>query len=61
MVAAGTRCDVTAVVREDWVRGERVRYDNAGRPISSVVVTRDEGTDVVVYAAAARGTGVANP
>lgn len=50
MVAAGTRCKVEAREREDYVGGEDVRYDGNGRPIMSVMTTRDDGQDLVVYA-----------
>ena len=50
MVPAGTSCKVEAVEREDYVGTEQVQYDNRGRPIASVVTTRDDGTDVAVYA-----------
>lgn len=50
MVSAGTRCKVEAIVREDYVGSEDVRYDGEGRPIMSVVTTRDNGTDVAVFA-----------
>lgn len=58
MVLAGTRCEITAVERQDWIRGELVQYDGAGRPIMSVITTRDDGQDVVVYAPTARGQGM---
>lgn len=50
LVPAGTRCKVEAVVREDYVNGDDVWYDGEGRPIMSVVTTRDEGNDVAVLA-----------
>lgn len=56
MVLDGVRCGVRAVVREDYVADEDVRYDGDGRPVMSVVVDRDEGQDCVVYAPAARVT-----
>lgn len=54
MVLDGVRCEVRAVVRDDYVGGEDVRFDGNGRPVMSVVVERDEGQDCVVYAPAAR-------
>jgi hypothetical protein len=59
MVAAGTRCKVEAVEREDYVRGEMVQTDGEGRPVMSVVTTRDEGQDTAVLAPAAQA-GVRN-
>lgn len=50
MVKAGTRCKVEARDREDYVRGEVVTKDANGRPVMSVVTTRDDGQDTVVYA-----------
>lgn len=50
MVLDGVRCTVRAVVREDYVGGEDVRYDGDGRPVMSVVTTREDGEDRVVYA-----------
>lgn len=50
MVAAGTRCKVEAREREDYVGREMVRTDGEGRPVMSVVTTRDDGTDCAVYA-----------
>lgn len=50
MVPAGTRCKVEAVEREDYVGGEDVRLDGDGRPVMSVVTTRDDGQDCAVYA-----------
>jgi hypothetical protein len=50
MVPAGQRCKVEAVEREDYVNGEQVRLDGNGRPIMAVVITRDDGNDVAVYA-----------
>jgi hypothetical protein len=50
MVLDGVRCEVRAVLREDYVGGEDVRYDGEGRPVMAVTVTRDDGRDCVVYA-----------
>lgn len=49
-VAAGTRCKVEAAVRDDYVNGERgLRYDENGRPVMSVITTRDDGLDCAVF------------
>lgn len=53
MVLDGVRCEVRAMLREDYVGGEDVRYDGDGRPVMAVSVTRDDGRDRVVYAPAA--------
>lgn len=54
LVPAGTRCKVEANVWEDYIRHEgAVRKDNDGTPVSSVTVTRENGTDIAVFPAAA--------
>lgn len=58
MVPAGTRCKVEAVERGDWVGKEQVQTDGEGRPVMSVVTTRDDGMDCAVLAPAASGKGV---
>lgn len=50
MVIAGTSAKVEARVREDYVGSERVTLDDTGRPVMSVVTTRDDGQDVAVFA-----------
>lgn len=55
-VAAGTRCKIEAVEREDYINGEHVQTDGEGRPVMSVITTRDNGQDCTVYAPAATGT-----
>jgi hypothetical protein len=50
MVPAGTRCKVEAHERDDYIGKEDVQYDGAGRPVMNVEVTRDDGTDLAVYA-----------
>lgn len=54
MVPAGTKAKVVAHEREDYVGGERVQTDEAGRPVMSIVTTRDNGQDVAVLAPLAR-------
>lgn len=54
MVLDGTDCRVRAVVREDYVGREDVRYDGDGRPVMSVLTEYGDGrTDCVVFAPAA--------
>lgn len=53
MVPAGTRCKVEAHEREDWIGGELVQTDGEGRPVMSLVTTRDDGQDCTVFAPAA--------
>lgn len=50
LVTAGTVCKVEANVREDYVAGEIVQLDGEGRPVMSVVTTRDDGQDCAVMA-----------
>ena len=50
MVPEGVSAKVEAVERQDFVAGEIVTVDGDGRPVMSVVTTRDDGTDVAVYA-----------
>ena len=57
MVPVGTRCKVTAHEREDYINGDDVQVDADGRPIMSVVTTRDDGQDCTVYAPCATGKG----
>lgn len=55
-VVAGTRCKVEAIEREDYVAGELVRYDGDGRPVSFVRTEREDGCDVIAFAATARAS-----
>ena len=57
-VPSGTRCKVEATVRDDYAGGEHgLRYDALGRPITSVVTTRPDGsTDCAVFPGTATGT-----
>jgi hypothetical protein len=50
MVVDGVRCEVRAVVREDYVGCEDVRYDGGGRPVTAVITEREDGQDCAVYA-----------
>lgn len=50
LVPDGTRADVRAVERPDYVGGELVQLDGNGRPIMAVVTERDEGMDCRVFA-----------
>ena len=55
MIMEGTRAKVESREREDYVGKEDVQLDGEGRPIMSIVTTRDEGQDVTVFAPTARG------
>jgi hypothetical protein len=60
MLPAGTRAKVEAVERGDYVGTERVQLDpERGRPVQSVVTTRDNGQDCIVFAPVATGSGSA--
>ena len=50
MVQEGVRAKVERNEREDYIGGEVVRLDANRRPTMNVTITRDEGTDVAVYA-----------
>ena len=50
MVPAGTRCEVKAVERGDYVKKDLVQTDGEGRPWMAVVTTRDDGMDCTVLA-----------
>jgi hypothetical protein len=50
MVPEGVKAKVVAHDREDYVGKDKVQTDENGRPIMSVVTTRDDGEDCVVYA-----------
>lgn len=56
MVPAGTRCKVEAREREDYVGRELVHVDGDGRPVMSIVTTRDNGQDCAVLAPCAIGS-----
>jgi hypothetical protein len=47
---AGTAAKVEARERADYVGQDTVQTDAEGRPVMSVVTTRDEGEDVAVLA-----------
>lgn len=54
LVRAGTDCKVTAVAREDYLRGECQRLGDDGRPYMAVETTHADGhTDRAVFAPAA--------
>lgn len=58
-VPVGTNVKIETVEREDYVGEETVRLTE-GRPIMSVVTTRDEGQDCIVYAPVAKADGKGN-
>jgi len=54
LIRAGTRCKVEANLREDYQGREITQDGDDRRPYSSVVTTRDEGTDCAVLAPCAQ-------
>jgi hypothetical protein len=50
MVPKGARVGVTLNERQDYVGNELVQVDRHGRPIQSVVIEREDGTDCSVLA-----------
>jgi hypothetical protein len=59
MVRVGTAAKVELREREDYVNGDLVRLDpERRRPVMSIVTTRDNGTDVAVFAPSATARGV---
>lgn len=55
-VSDGVRCKVEAREREDYLNGDRAQLDGEGRPIMSIVTTRDDGQDCAVLAPLAVGS-----
>lgn len=49
-VREGVRAKVEVREREDYVGKERVQKDGEGRPVMSIVTTRDDGQDCAVLA-----------
>lgn len=50
MIRAGVRCKIEAHDRDDYVNRDLVTVDGDGRPVMSVVTTRDDGQDCMVFA-----------
>lgn len=50
MVPDGLRAKVEAVDREDYVGEEMPQVDGEGRPVMSIITTRDDGQDCSVLA-----------
>ena len=46
----GTKAKVEAVMRDDYVGTDIVQKDDQGRIVMALKTTRDDGTDVVVFA-----------
>ena len=57
LLPRGTKAKVVAHEREDYVGTEHVQLDpEHQRPVMSVVTTRDDGQDTIIFAPAARAT-----
>ena len=51
MIPAGTRAEVVAVEREDYIGTDKVQLDATGRPVMSVITRRVDGSnDTAVFA-----------
>ena len=57
LIRAGVRCKVEAQPREDYQGREMTQDDEDGRPVSAVITTRDDGTDLAVLAPCAQVWG----
>ena len=60
MIPWGVKAKIDVREREDYVGKENVQLSADGRPIMSVVITRDEGQDCVVFAPSASASGEAS-
>jgi hypothetical protein len=60
MVPEGTKCKVEAKEREDYIGNDMVQLDGEGRPVMSLVTTREDGQDCTVYAPTATMRGGAS-
>ena len=57
MLPEGVAAKVELREREDYVGNDRVQLDpERGRPVMSVITTRDDGQDAIVFAPTAVGT-----
>lgn len=54
MVVAGTRCKVEARERDDYIGASSPQFDGEGRPVMSIVTTRDDGQDATMLAPSAQ-------
>lgn len=60
MLPAGVAGGHELRYREDYVGSDIPQTDGNGRPVMSIVTTRDDGQDVTVYAPTATVRGEAN-
>jgi predicted RNA-binding Zn-ribbon protein involved in translation (DUF1610 family) len=57
MLPATVKAKVEVHEREDYVGKEIVTRDSANRPVMSIITTRDNGTDALVFAPLATARG----
>lgn len=50
MLPIGSKAQVTAHEREDYIGKADVQYDGNGRPVMNVETVREDGTDLIVFA-----------
>lgn len=50
LVVVGEKVKIEVVEREDYIGSEKVQLDESGRPVMSVVTTRDDGQDCTIFA-----------
>ncbi len=55
MVLKGVKAKVEMRLWDDYEGKEHTQHNAAGRPVMSIVTTRDNGTDAVVFAPTATG------
>jgi len=56
MLPLGTKAKVERRLREDYIGREKVTLDADGRPVMSIVTTREHGQDCAVFAPTAAAT-----
>ena len=57
LLPKGTKAKMEIKERDDYIGAEKVQYDpEHGRPVMSIVTTRDDGQDAVVFAPTATGS-----
>jgi hypothetical protein len=54
LIRAGTRCEVTAEERQDYLNGDQQATGDDGKVYMAVRTTRDDGEDLAVNAGLAR-------
>jgi len=50
LVPSGVAAKVERMDRPDYVGAEKVQLDDEGKPAFTIVTTRDDGQDVIVFA-----------